>query len=336
MKQLTANMRKIVLLNSTITYNHTGCFLTVTGLKALLSRCNATVVYELEVNNYNFGRARSILEQDNQVLLVINGEGTLHDDQPYARALLQFAEPFAQRTLVLNAQIRDMSDTYVKILKSMRLLQVRTLHDKKWCRENGLDNVLYCPDMIFYSGYEPDIENQIKTKRYVLYTDSHSNVETKRIVEYYRKDKRPNKIWVNMHYSYPGKGRFIAKLFLLKFLGKIMPDEFFWRYQGAREKNLSEILEVFNAAECVVTGRYHAACLAIQARAPLLFAGSNTKKIQNLADDFNWGTKLGSQGIGDYPNSLAAMGAQDGCLSRNLTDPLKTLEARLKVEFGEA
>ncbi len=284
-------MQKAVLLNNTASYNHLGCYLTVLGLKKLLARCGIDVIYELEVNNTDFERLINVLKGDENTLLIINGEGTLHDDQAYAKALLELSEPFKTRTIILNSQLRNMGDRYISILQSMPLIQLRTMYDYSWCKNNGIKNITYCPDMLFYSGYKP-LDNKKIQDNFIVYTDSHSEQETKRLVSIYLKDKRKNKIWVNMHYCYPGKGKPKLKIMLLKGLSKFFPKTFLWRLEAARERNISQILRIFESADSVITGRYHAACLAIQAKKPLFIAGSNTTKLRDLCNDFDWGEEL--------------------------------------------
>ena len=93
--------------------------------------------------------------------------------------------------------------------------------------------------------------------------------------------------WVNFHYyplgSFPRLDRFLrTRLFRTTFAANAL---------GARLGNphgrhtLSETLRRFAAADTIITGRYHAACLAVAFGKPLECLSSNTPKIERLMAD---------------------------------------------------
>jgi exopolysaccharide biosynthesis predicted pyruvyltransferase EpsI len=287
-------MKNAILLNCTSTYSHVGCYLTISGLKKLLIECGVNIIHEHEVNNYDFSFVVSLLESNVDTVLLINGEGTIHDDQDYAKALLDIAADYSQRTLLLNSQLRNMSQKYVDIIKTLKFVQVRTKFDHDWCKENGISDIVYCPDMLFYSGILPTLS--IASER-ILYSDSHDDKASNELFNCYAKRDK-FKTWVNMHYSPVGTHVNQIKRVMLKILSKFFSKRFGYRKENYyAQASLSNILQDFCMSKAIVTGRYHGACLAIALGKPLLYSYSNTSKIKDLCRDFEYGVELNVSSI---------------------------------------
>lgn len=278
-------MINAVLLNSTSTYLHLGCYLTSQGLKTLLNDLKINIIYEHEVNNYNFDNLNKILDSKLNTIIVINGEGTFHDDQPYAKALLDFVDRLSIPFIILNSQFRNMSERYLCIAKRALAIQVRTQKDFEYLELHHFGNHHYCPDMLFYSGITQD--TNINSGN-IIFTDSHTVSGSEIINNLYSNDLSGKK-WVNIHFKKNGNLNLydsfkynIAKN-LLKFCNNIKMKNI------VSESSLSDTIYSFISANAIVTGRYHAACLAIALEKPLIFSYSNTDKIKDLCSDFNWG-----------------------------------------------
>lgn len=284
-------MTKFILLNSTQNYNHLGCFYTVSGLKNLLLDAGWSCILESDVNNYDLDFVRKILEADHSVWVVINGEGTFHDDQEYSLYLLNLVSKYADRTVILNSQMRHMSESQVEILKRIRLVQVRTRYDEKWCITSDIQSVWYCPDMIFYSGLA-GLRYQSCNRGYVVYTDSHSNNISIDLHNLYRNDE--NSIWLNFHYLSPHNKISKYDTFLRRVASVLGVYSKFELANWEQRFSISKLLEIVVGSNYIVTGRYHMACLAMILGKPFVYASSNTSKIKDLSDDFNLGTSLKS------------------------------------------
>ncbi|MAR89405.1 MAG: hypothetical protein CML06_00780 [Pseudomonadales bacterium] len=285
-------MKKAVIINSTSTYNHLGCYLTMNGLRRLLHNCSINVIFELEVNNYDFCTVKKLLDENKSCFLIINGEGTIHDDQPYATALLRFAEHYEKRTLILNSQLKNMSSVYIEIMKRFKLVQLRTRADFDYALEAGLKNIAYCPDMLFNSGLEP--RNFSKSnKPSVVFTDSHDQEQSKTLFEMYSATPNEVRKWCNIHYLYTGEKKSSVKSIILYLLAKLAPRLFGYRHLNhISRSSISSTLDTLYEATIIVTARYHTACIGILAGKKIFYGSSNTTKVRDICDDFNVGAPL--------------------------------------------
>ncbi|EDM26044.1 hypothetical protein LNTAR_04321 [Lentisphaera araneosa HTCC2155] len=318
---------KAILINSTSTYNHLGCYFTTYGLKKLLNKHHVEIIYELEVNNLNFECCSDLLDSQKDCLLIINGEGTIHDNQPYACALLNFSKKYHNRTLLLNSQLRNMSSNYIQIIKTFLFVQVRTRFDENWCLENNLTNVVYCPDMLFYSGIEKICKNKSKNK-WVIYTDSHCVDAAYQIAKMYSNEDYKNKKWINLHYLNPGTAISKFKLTCLNLLKYVYSSKYITKYLNNLSCNyLSSIISDFLNAKVVITGRYHGACLAIALGKPLIYGNSNTSKIKDLCNDFKTGIGLKKFQMLNYDYSDITV--DEEYIQQNLNDSYNNLNERL-------
>jgi len=291
-------MRAAILLNSTSTYLHVGCYLTSVGLKKLLAGLELNIVFEHEVNNCNFRRLLQVINMYGKPLIIINGEGTFHDDQAHAVKILEFLEKHEVEFVILNTQFKRMSDKFIDVVKKAKLVQLRTMTDYEYCVSVGIENSIYCPDMLFYSGVMAIAADH--RCEGVVFTDSHMGQASREIARVFKSYKEKKK-WVNLHFFetanrnvYDCLRRLIASCVLP--FAKFLSEEMLVRFLNISMKlNLSTVEADFISAEVIVTGRYHGACLAIALKKPLYFSYSNTSKVQDLCLDFNWGKKLSSE-----------------------------------------
>lgn len=289
-----------ILLNNTQLYNHLGCFYTSIGLKKNLSELGYNCVLEIDVNNTSLSNIEDYLKMNRKLNIIINGEGTFHDDQEYAIYLINFVSQMPDRVMLLNSQLRHMSQKYVNILKNFKFIQVRTKYDYNWCSAAGITGHSYCPDMFFYSGLQriPTINKN------TIFTDSHDQREATKLYNLFT--KTDDAIWSNFHFLPPhNKQRKVEKS-----LRKVLSHTGLykrWKYiNWANRVAIHELITTFSASKTVVTGRYHAACLAIMYEKPFFYANSNTSKIKDLSSDFAAGMpieKFGSPNGEEYSNS---------------------------------
>ena len=291
-------MNEAIILNSTSTYLHLGSYLTMVGLKKLLTSININVVFEHEVNNYNFSEVLKFYNDNDKPLIIINGEGTFHDDQVFATSILDFLDKNKIEFMILNSQFRNMSKKYIQIALKSKWIQVRTKKDYNYCKKIGINNLSYCPDMIFYSGIKAS-DHSNNNDIGVLFTDSHVQVANKDIISNYLVENNElKKTWINIHfYETALMNAYIRfKILVYSLLHKKIN---FLSYKmklsvlnNLKKTSLSSTLFAFINSRIIVTGRYHGACLSILLKKPLLYSYSNTSKIKDLCDDFNWGSEI--------------------------------------------
>lgn len=285
--------KKAILLNSTTSSNHLGCYLTSLGLRRLLIQANIDVVFECDVNQADLEFAKEVLDLDPDFLVVVNGEGTFHDDQPYAVRLIGFLDGLSNSKLLLNSQFKNMSKRYIEKLKSFDLVQVRTKTDHKYVLESGLFGAVYCPDMLFYSGVT-NMSYDFASSGLVVMTDSHVKSETVSLFSAYLGIKEAAK-WLNFHFYPAGSPSRPSqiKVILAKVIAATNIVSYAHKgYAVLNRTNASGLVREFASSRGVVTGRYHGACLAIALRKPFLYGRTNTSKIIDLCMDFGVGGAL--------------------------------------------
>ncbi len=149
----------------------------MSGLKATLRDSSIGVVFEIDVNESEIDTAPDLFRLNPDALVVINGEGTFHSDQPYARRILKAAAGVGHRTLLFNSQFTRMGAEAVNVVRKLALVQVRNKADQADLTAEGID-ALICPDMLF--AVSLDRMNFPKTSGGgVLYSDSHRADVTK-------------------------------------------------------------------------------------------------------------------------------------------------------------
>lgn len=277
-------MRSAIILNSTQTYEHIGCYLTMAGLKSTLQEAGIKTVYEIGTNESAIDDATAFFNLNPDALIVINGEGTFHSDQPYSLRLLEAVKGEEHRVLLLNSQFTNMNATAINCLRKLALVQVRNKFDQMALRAEGVD-ALFCPDMLFASGIE-QFGFTVINGFGKIFTDSHRKDVTEAIWSHYLAE-RTKKGWINFHYRPLGSPSRVERMLN----NGLFRSEYALMCLGARLGNrigrfsLSETLRHFAAADEVITGRYHAVCLAIAFGKPLKFFASNTAKIERLLAD---------------------------------------------------
>lgn len=277
-------LKSAVLLNSTGSYTHLGCHLTMTGLRRLAFSSGINIAFEWEHGvDLSETSLASYLDKNPESLIIINGEGTFHSDQPTMLKLLHFCEPYFSRTLLLNSQFFNVSDSVSALVKKLRLVQIRNMNDCRAARSIGI-NAIYCPDMLFFSGMQSTFGNR---QGYSLFVDSHSKNASKLICDqFHRFDKE--KRWLNFHYKNIRLPSRTDKIILgvkkyIPFVGSMNN----YRLQNRLNTYLpSKSLEIFDDASTIYTGRYHAVCLALHLKKNIVAFPTNTPKIKNLLVDY--------------------------------------------------
>lgn len=291
-------MKDVILINSTSNYLHAGCSLTMLGLRKLLYYSNLNVIFEVDYGN-NFDKNLILfLNKNKDIKIVINGEGTFHGSQDYMVKILEFCKPFLNRTILLNSQMHNLNQDYINYIRDMQLVQIRNKTDCSGLINNGVENAIYCPDMLFFSGLKPLSNFQSNV---TIFTDSQDKLQTKAIWRDYVSLKS-EKIWVNFHYQQISSSShgFSYRKYLLKNFPNFSSKLHYKLQHILRKETLSELICTFSSAEKIYTGRYHAVCLAILLKKNFTAFSSNTPKIRNLIFDF-----IGEENFDDsYPWSI--------------------------------
>jgi len=165
-------MVKTLLLNDTSNY-HSGCKVVV---KELVKKYNIT----LTVKTHEQITKNSLLKFDK---VVLNGEGTLHHNQKNAKKFLTYLD-IAQKnnieTYLINSVWQDMSKQYDKILKNLKVLEVREInsYNELKNKHNILSTIK--PDQSYFH----NVVNLKDFKKIDIYEGGYSSME---VIGYLRK-----------------------------------------------------------------------------------------------------------------------------------------------------
>lgn len=251
-------MKKIFLINNTITDYHYGCYIVIKNIMENLKKRDAICVGEMYVGNYEITTEidRALRDCD---FVIVNGEGTLHDASIRAISLLLAGVKvkicYGKKVYLINASYINNNKYMNGLLKYYDKIYVRDGYSLFELRENGV-YAKQMPDMTFYSQYKQISPKSALTEKCVQ--DSVLSDITKKLHDYCR-----------------------------GIYGKWIP-------LIDKQKELSErkFLSDIANAQSILTGRYHGVCLAIQNRVPFLAVESNISKIGTLLNELGMRNRL--------------------------------------------
>lgn len=276
---------KYFLVNCTSVESHYGCTRVDQNITSLFAKIGWAEIGRSFVGTKS-ETVNTLISLSGRVdVIVINGEGTLHDKNPFSTELIEVAtqqKALGRKVVLINASI------YLKNIKEI-CLNTHIIFSRNKSTVVDLEkynsNVCYVPDISFYNSEVSCTGNKsIK----LLYTDSvdfrlayrllNESIRTK---SYYIPFIFPPK---NKAFSWTRYFKRILKsprveyyqlpfLFIHSLRGSSLVDE------------IGDIDTIISSAEQIVTGRFHAACFAIRLGVPFDYIESNTPKISQLVDD---------------------------------------------------
>lgn len=282
----------IFILNDTRTDRHHGCEIVMQNLIRGLSERGTRVIGTLGWSRILEKNPRLASMANKADAIIINGEGTIHHDQPYARYLLETGSALAQQgkaVYLVNSTWQENSPQLVELIKNFKGVWVRDQASAKELAEHGV-HAGVAPDLTFFSAYE-DIRLPDASRSAIIVSDSVFAELSKTLSvlaklknwKYLPVIKRPNpretakqrERWVKS-YLYA-----IAEKVTL---GAFKPRQYYIDIRHCIT-DTALYIEELRKSQVIISARYHVCCLAIQNRIPFLFLTSNTRKIENLLSD---------------------------------------------------
>ena len=262
-------MLKAVILNDTTRdLGHIGCCMVINNICSICKKNNVDVIYKDRIcyNNIDEDEFLSNIKKVDVVLL--NGEGTLHDnvgDVWFKKALI--AKNLGKKVFLINSvwQNNNVSKKYLDVFDAISVRESFSYED---IIKDRSSDVFCVPDMSFYSFPFLEKKSGNNYNKTIFIDSTIKNITTLLIMYSYKKQ-------TDMLFMYEkNKNRFKRywKNRLLNF------------YYG---KNF-EILDSYEKilwSDKVVSGRYHADCLAMMIGVPALGIISNTWKVDGLFHD---------------------------------------------------
>ncbi len=321
---------KIFLMNDTRCDRHHGCSIVMGNLLKALGERGATITGSLPCGSRMGdapGAAAALAQADR---VVINGEGTLHHDRPYARYLLETAATqvkAGKQVYLVNASWEANSAEMAALLRGFRGVWVRDSASAAELATHAIDATVV-PDLTFLSEYHP----AAATGGPLLVSDS-VYADTSARLQALAGHLQAHYLPIIQAPALSGT-RAAPQKWLKSHVNNAVSalTGYRWKprqyYVDLRHciTDTGDFLRTLAGSQAMISGRYHATCLALQHRLPLLCCASNTRKVQNLLDD------IGME-PGRHICELAELEAMDvgSVLARAAytTDELARLEAFL-------
>lgn len=313
-------MQRVVIFNDTSIYGHAGCEIVIRQLRHELQNAGLHVADDLWPAWRSWPKQYKALNKIDCDLIVINGEGTLHDDQDpgraYVRELLESASIARKRLKVpvalVNASISSLSESSLEHIASFDLVAVRDTASSVFLQSAGIESAVLC-DLALLS------KPLGLARRYPLVaTDSVIGETTDMLTQFAR---------LRSYKFVPFEGetglasRFLRHVAYGTNRGSIRR---FFSSSG------SKIEKTLLSAEFILAGRYHAVALALREGIPFAAIDSNTDKIRWLLQDvFAADERLISEEL------LLSSWAGPGALGQFSSQEKTQLEAFLKRKSGE-
>ncbi|MDG1300301.1 MAG: polysaccharide pyruvyl transferase family protein [Opitutae bacterium] len=311
---------KAILLNDTDAGRHIGCELVVRNTFTLCRQHGIDITHTVKSKEAHQAEAVIVplLQQNDLVLL--NGEGTLHDDKSRALSLLKLAALAKQaglktvlyNTLWSNNPVGQQYLPYFDLIfcrDGESANEIRNLHPT-------LD-VRTVPDMIFTTQLT-ESESPRPRSSMALVTDS---VKKKHCYQLAKFAVRNRLTFAPMGTGFHERvdSSYFLKWRLTRHCG----------YHHNQLDSAESFVEKIQTSRSVITGRFHTACLALLLQTPVCCISSNTRKIETLYSDFGLSPNLVGQSISSLVEAEAQWEEQ---VQHRESIHEKVSEARAKID----
>ncbi|QPB18711.1 polysaccharide pyruvyl transferase family protein [Rhizobium sp. 007] len=304
--------RKAVLINDTSTKPHLGCRLVVAQIVNLASQEGIEISATSSVH-VDWREQPLVQEHMRKAdLVIVNGEGTLHDATKQAKALADVA-PFCRDAgvacVLINSVFERNDEAIAKACSFFDKIYVRESLSAKSATSLGL-RVNVVPDLTISSNvFAPTSGTERNTQ--IVVTDNANKVAQKEIIDL--AIRRKDTTFLNLNTSdlenpfmdqqlrprvvfspsgqvtgtppHRSPGRISYKAFRKSVFRPNMMQRWAMTRDFSRFRPATEILATIAQAKCVVAGRFHAACLCLLADTPFVAVASNTSKTRGMLID---------------------------------------------------
>lgn len=272
----------IGLVNDTSSERHHGCDRVVGTLEALARRYGMEVVVRVPVHADWRDQAAQLARTR---LVVVNGEGTIHHDRPAARRLIELAPYLRDRGVpaaLINATWYANGPALVEDARAFSLIAVRESHSQAALEEAGVP-CRRVVDLALHPAVAPQKRRSLRR-----FTDSVRPDQTVALDRLRRRfGGEPLAILHSHHRATEVLGFFRSAAIHRQRSPRaaLRVTRAALAQLRAQRRTAADFDADVASARLVVTGRFHAAIIALAAETPLLAVESNTPKLSaTLAD----------------------------------------------------
>ena len=279
---------RVALFNDTSTRNHYGCTAVSDTVNRLFGDAGIEIIWRHHVTTNCLddpGTRPAIAAAD---AIVINGEGTMHHNARKARALAALgpmARAAGKPAWLINATLQGNDASIADDLRAFSHIWVREGASADWARANGL-RVTIAPDLSLCQKLDRSEPGRADGGTLVI-----DSVVAETNLPLHRHARRlGGRLWTMEHDADGQLLALKAAPSLPRVKGK-PPDRrqignrtFLPQAKGGR-RDLAKFIEFLSPREALITGRFHAVCLAMLLRLPFHAYPSNTWKIEAMLAD---------------------------------------------------
>ena len=284
--------KKAVILNDTSFESHHGSEMVINNIKELLLINN---IKTIGTNPAGIDFMQNKIFLDNMSIsdiVIVNGEGTLHHNQPRALELINVVKYVREKLnipiVLINSTYQSNSIQMAKLMKYFDLIFVReTLSQNDLKRYDIYSEVV--PDITFYSRYD-NVKRNLDREG-IAVTDS---VYLDKSEALYDLAIKNNITYIPILAHKKSFGVFARVEDILRICLRVFRFSF-WKFgfnynhtivrQFYYTKNHSNYVNRISNLKFVIVGRYHSLCFALKTYTPFIAIKSNSHKIEGLLDD---------------------------------------------------
>ena len=252
-------MKKAILVNDTSYEGHHGCSYVKEAIVENLHNNDYELILTIPVNK-NWKDEGNFFKVIKEVdLIIVNGEGTIHHSSERAKNIVGislFAYIRRIRCVLINATYEDNSNKINNLTRLFDAVYVRENKSHLTLKNCNIHSYVV-PDLLYYV-------NKPLTEKFSInvgVTDSVFGNITEKLY----------------NFAFNNNFKFLP---ILSINSKINSD-----YNNDRINNSESYYSEINNSTFLISGRYHAICMAIQSKTPFYAVSSNTYKIEGMLED---------------------------------------------------
>jgi hypothetical protein len=285
---MNASRPKILLANDTALLGHHGSALVVRQLCRLLKAAGMDLV-----TGHGWARIEAEGLSGQWEGVVVNGEGSIHDDSRTARRIAALGRQCAASgtaAWLINASVHDNGPAVLEGLAAFRRVWVRDAASRRSLAGAAIAAELV-PDLTL-SWREAPIHRGSSGPLYI--TDASEDAKSKRLLALAR---HSGARFVSLRTVPPraadGRANPRRRWLTAKRLAAAALPLSPWTARHAPAfGDVDALASALAAAGGLITGRYHGVCLALRTGTPFLAIAGNTTKIDDLLADAGLGHRL--------------------------------------------
>jgi len=291
-------MFRAAVLNDTRYENHHGCEQVMHALIENLNKRNIDVSAINPVRQ-DWNKQPFIRYLEKADIVVVNGEGTIHHDQPSAKNLVCVARFCKERKIpvvLINSIFEMNSDDIVKEVRYFDRIYVRESKSQKELSLYGIQSIVV-PDLSYYIKI-----NERQVPRSGIGVTDCVLIDISRQLFKFAVEEN------DFDYLPALKSPRIIKLFPIRHTlscfkynikknynkcKNIVGQQLDYRDRQALYyyEKTKDYINKINSCELIITGRFHSLCFAIKTKTPFIAISPNTHKTVGMLNDIGLGTE---------------------------------------------